>query len=253
MHYLLFYEVVADYVERRAPLRQAHLELAQAAVRRGELVLGGALADPIDGSVLLFQGDSPAVAEAFAKSDPYVLNGLVTSWKVRPWTTVVGGEPAMRLPGDTTPGPADPRSRAALVRFLRRARFWTVASTGRDGAPQAAVIGVAVTDGLELVFDTLTSTRKCTNLRRDARAALVMYSGAATAQIEGIADEPKGAELERARADYLATFPDGAERIAWPEITWVRVRPTWLRINDFGGAAPATLELDEAALAALPA
>lgn len=90
MHYLLFYDVVPDYAERRLPLRAAHLAHARAAVERGELVLGGALADPIDGAVLLFQCDSPALVEAFAQVDPYVLNGLVTRWRVRAWTTVVG-------------------------------------------------------------------------------------------------------------------------------------------------------------------
>ena len=90
MHYLLFYDVVADYVERRAALRDAHLALARRAVERGELLLGGALADPVDGAVLLFQGSSPEVAAKFAKADPYVVNGLVTSWRVREWTTVVG-------------------------------------------------------------------------------------------------------------------------------------------------------------------
>lgn len=90
MHYLLIYDVVPDYAERRGPLRAAHLALARAAHTRGELVLGGALADPIDGAVLLYRGDSPAAAEAFAAADPYVLNGLVTRWRVRAWTTVVG-------------------------------------------------------------------------------------------------------------------------------------------------------------------
>jgi uncharacterized protein len=90
-HYLLFYDVVSDYVERRAPLREAHLALAQAAVARGELLLGGALADPVDGAVLLFRGESPAAAEAFAAADPYVTGGLVTRWRVRAWATVVGG------------------------------------------------------------------------------------------------------------------------------------------------------------------
>lgn len=90
MHYLLFYDVVADYAAQRVRFRSAHLEHAREAIARGELLLGGALADPIDGAVLLFQGTSPAVAEAFAASDPYVLNGLVTRWRVREWTTVVG-------------------------------------------------------------------------------------------------------------------------------------------------------------------
>jgi len=90
MHYLLMYELVDDYVERRAQFRAEHLTKAWAAYERGELVQAGALADPVDGAVLFFQGDSPEVAERFAADDPYVKNGLVTSWRVRPWTTVVG-------------------------------------------------------------------------------------------------------------------------------------------------------------------
>ena len=90
MHYLLFYDVVDDYAERRLAFRDAHLKLARKAVERGELVLGGALADPVDGAVLLFRGSSPEVAERFAKADPYVTNGLVTRWHVREWTTVIG-------------------------------------------------------------------------------------------------------------------------------------------------------------------
>jgi uncharacterized protein YciI len=109
VHYLLFYDVVADYVERRAELRAEHLALARAAHARGELVLGGALADPVDGAVLLFRGESPAAAEAFAAADPYVRHGLVTGWRVRAWTTVVGdgaalsaAEPGRGLPADGT-------------------------------------------------------------------------------------------------------------------------------------------------------
>jgi hypothetical protein len=90
MHYLLFYDVSADYVERRAPLRDEHLALAWAAQADGRLILAGALADPVDGAVLLFEGESAAVAEEFARADPYVRSGLVTRWHVRPWTTVVG-------------------------------------------------------------------------------------------------------------------------------------------------------------------
>ena len=90
MHYLLFYDAAPDYMERRPQFRQVHLDLAWAAHDRGELIMGGALDDPVDGAVLLFQGDSPSAAEAFARSDPYVLNGLVKSWRVRPWRTVAG-------------------------------------------------------------------------------------------------------------------------------------------------------------------
>ncbi len=90
MHYLLIYDLAPDYLERRVPLRAEHLALAWAAHERGELILAGALAEPIDSAVLLFKGDSPAVAEQFARADPYVHHGLVLSWRVRPWTTVVG-------------------------------------------------------------------------------------------------------------------------------------------------------------------
>jgi uncharacterized protein len=92
MHTILFYDVVDDYVEQRAPFRALHLELARQAHARGELVLAGALAEPADGAVLVFRGESPDAAVTFAKADPYVKNGLVTSWRVRKWATVVGGE-----------------------------------------------------------------------------------------------------------------------------------------------------------------
>lgn len=100
MHYLLIYDLAPDYLERRGQYRSEHLKLAWDAVAKGDLVLGGALADPVDNSILLFQGDSPAAAEAFVAADPYVKNGLIKSWRVRPWTTVVGEMAAtpVRLP-----------------------------------------------------------------------------------------------------------------------------------------------------------
>jgi uncharacterized protein len=93
MHYLLFYEVAEGYAERRVPFRPTHLAHAKEAVDRGELVLGGVLANPLDMAVILFQGDSPAAAESFARTDPYVLNGLVSRWYIREWNTVVGTMP----------------------------------------------------------------------------------------------------------------------------------------------------------------
>jgi uncharacterized protein YciI len=89
-HFLLFYDVGDDYVERRAQFRDAHLAKAWAAVARGELMLGGALADPVDGALLLFSGETSAVAERFALADPYLVNGLVSAWRVREWSTVAG-------------------------------------------------------------------------------------------------------------------------------------------------------------------
>jgi len=90
MHYLLFYELSDDYLERRGAFRAEHLALARAAVERAELVVGGALAGPADRAIILFKGDSPAAAERFVAADPYVKNGLVKSWSIREWTTVVG-------------------------------------------------------------------------------------------------------------------------------------------------------------------
>jgi uncharacterized protein YciI len=90
VHYLLFYDVVDDYITRRVPLRSAHLDYAQPFVERGELIMGGALADPADAAILLFQVASPALVEAFAQADPYVTAGLVRRWWVREWTTVLG-------------------------------------------------------------------------------------------------------------------------------------------------------------------
>jgi uncharacterized protein len=97
MHYLLFYDYADDYLSRRQALRPAHFEYARAFIDRGELILGGALAEPVDTGVLLFKADSAKIAEEFAASDPYVKNGLVKSWRVRPWTTVVGPEAATPL------------------------------------------------------------------------------------------------------------------------------------------------------------
>ena len=89
-YFLLEYVLVDDYVERRAPLRPQHLELARAAADRGELVLAGALTEPIDRAVLVWSTDDSGPIEAFVAADPYVRNGLITSWTTRPWTVVVG-------------------------------------------------------------------------------------------------------------------------------------------------------------------
>ena len=89
-HFLLLYDLSPDYLARRPEFRGAHLALARDAVERGELVLGGAVQDPVDMAVLLFKGPTPAAAEAFVAADPYVKQGLVKAWRVREWTTVAG-------------------------------------------------------------------------------------------------------------------------------------------------------------------
>jgi uncharacterized protein len=90
MHFILFYEYVDDAAEKRGPHRKAHIEYLKRAFDANEVVMGGALADPLDGAVLVFRGATSEAAERFAKGDPYVLNGLVTKWRVRKWSTVIG-------------------------------------------------------------------------------------------------------------------------------------------------------------------
>ncbi|KAF0196697.1 MAG: hypothetical protein FD166_2299 [Bacteroidetes bacterium] len=92
MYYILFYKTVENYIEKRGQFREEHLKLARQANEKGALVMAGAMADPADSAVLIFKGDGPEVAEQFAIMDPYVQNGLIREWEVRPWTVVIGNE-----------------------------------------------------------------------------------------------------------------------------------------------------------------
>jgi len=89
-YYLLEYALVENYLDRRAAFRETHLALAREAHRRRDLILAGALAEPADRAVLVWRTDDRSVVERFADGDPYVQNGLVTSWTIRPWTVVIG-------------------------------------------------------------------------------------------------------------------------------------------------------------------
>ena len=89
-HFLLMYDLADDYLARRGEFREAHLNMAWASHAKDELVIGGAFTDPADMALLLFKAESKAAVEQFAKSDPYVINGLVKSWRVREWNTVAG-------------------------------------------------------------------------------------------------------------------------------------------------------------------
>lgn len=92
VYYILPYDVVDDYLDRRAAFRDEHLRLAREARTRGELLYAGAFADPVDGAALVFTTGDRAIAERFARNDPYVKSGLVTQWRVRKWNVVIGGE-----------------------------------------------------------------------------------------------------------------------------------------------------------------
>lgn len=146
-------------------------------------------------------------------------------------------------------------TRGQLLEFLRTHHHAVEASVSAEGAPQAAVVGIVVSDAFELCFDTLDSTRKAVNLARDSRVAFVIGGpepGALrTVQLEGMADRPEGAELERLTTLYLDRFPDGLVRQSWPGLVYIRVRPTWLRWSDYSVDPPVILEWDATQLAAL--
>lgn len=135
---------------------------------------------------------------------------------------------------------------AGLLEFMRRSRLAVQASVSAVNAPQAAVVGYAVTDSFEIVFDTLDSSRKSQNLRRNNRIALViggLVDGEErTVQYEGIADEPTGHELDRLKQVYYGAWPDGPSRLSWPGLTYVRVRPTWIRYSNFNANPPQIVE-----------
>lgn len=130
--------------------------------------------------------------------------------------------------------------RSELLAFVRRHPLAVQASVTPEGTPQAAVIGFVVNDRFELFFDTLASSRKCENLRRSPRIALVVgweLEEACTVQLEGVVDEPGAEQRAPLLALYFARFPDGLERARSP-ITYFRVRPTWARFSDFRGPEP---------------
>ncbi len=133
-----------------------------------------------------------------------------------------------------------PITRAALLDFMRHHRLAVQSSVAPSGGPQSAVVGFVVSDGFEMFFDTLDTTRKTANLRVNQRIAFVvggLTSGdERTVQYEGIADEPRGAELRRLQALYFERFPDGPNRLSWPGITYFRARPVWIRYSDFNQA-----------------
>jgi hypothetical protein len=146
-------------------------------------------------------------------------------------------------------------TRAALLQFLRARRYAVQTSVAADGAPQAAVVGIAVSDAFEIVFDTIDTTRKAQNLRRDGRIAFVIGSlepdAMQTVQYEGIADEPTGGERARMVDLYLTVFPDEVERHSWPGLTYFRVTPVWLRYSDYSCDPPLIVEFNRQDLADL--
>lgn len=127
-------------------------------------------------------------------------------------------------------------TRVELIAFLKQRDHGVVATIGPRGGPHAAVVGIATADDGSIVFDTAGTTRKARDLRRDPRIALTVWEGERTVQLEGRAVEPAGEARERALAQYLAAFPEGRERLAWPDITHFCIKPEWARYSDFDPA-----------------
>ncbi len=146
-------------------------------------------------------------------------------------------------------------TRKDLLAFMRSERYAVEASVSRTHAVQAAVVGIAVSDDFEIVFDTLTDSRKATNLRINPSIAFVIGSTSAdaqrTVQYEGIADTPSGDELRRVQEIYFEVFPDGRDRLHWKGLIHVRVKPLWIRYSNYSPTPPLVLEFDAEALRAL--
>jgi len=134
--------------------------------------------------------------------------------------------------------------RKAIHSFVSGFRYGIVSSVAADGSPQSALVGIAVTPQLEIVFDTVKSSRKYPNLVVRPRCSFVVgWGGEQTVQYEGIAAEPAGAELEHYREAYFAVWPDGPSRLSWPGIAYFAVKPLWIRYSDFGQSPPLIVEL----------
>jgi pyridoxine/pyridoxamine 5'-phosphate oxidase len=133
---------------------------------------------------------------------------------------------------------------AEIYGFLREHRLAVMSTLGPAASPQAAVIGIVVTEALDIIFDTFTTSRKYANLRADPRVALVIgWDLGQTVQIEGKAEVLSGPELDACKPDYFAMWPDGRDREHRPDIAYVRVRPRWLRYSDYSTTPPRVEEL----------
>ena len=137
--------------------------------------------------------------------------------------------------------------RAEILAYMKSQRYAVVASASPTGVPQAAVVGIATTDDFEIVFDTLRTTRKARNLLTTPAVAFVvgglLPGDERTVQYEGYATFPIGEELAHFQAAYFKVFPSGTCRMSKPGITYVRVKPTWLRFSNFNITPPLSIEL----------
>lgn len=138
---------------------------------------------------------------------------------------------------------------AAIYSLMRQYRYGVISSLSADGTPQSALVGIAITHQLEVIFDTLRTIRKYANLTRSSRCSFVIgWGGEQTVQLEGKALEPEGPALETLRETYFETWPDGRERSHWPHLTYFLVKPTWIRYSDYDKDPPEIAEWTESDL-----
>jgi pyridoxine/pyridoxamine 5'-phosphate oxidase len=128
---------------------------------------------------------------------------------------------------------------ADLFRFITQSKLGVLSSIGPAGSPQSALVGVAVTENLEIVFDTVKTSRKYGNLiARPACSFVFGWAGEQTVQYEGVAEELSGARLLHYQNIYFHAWPDGPARMAWPAIVYFVVKPKWVRYSDFDQGSP---------------
>jgi general stress protein 26 len=137
---------------------------------------------------------------------------------------------------------------AELLTFMQSQKVGVEASVSPDGVPEAAVVGITVTDSFEVFFDCTTVSRKVPNLRANPKIAMVIGGAVPgderTVQLEGVADEPTGKDLARLKKVYFKAYPDGRGREKWPDIAYFRVKPTWVRYSDYNQIPPLIVEFD---------
>lgn len=127
---------------------------------------------------------------------------------------------------------------AQLFHFMAKHKLGVLGYVSPEGRARSALVGIAVTPDLEIIFDTVSSSRKYENLRANPAASFVIGTGEITVQYEGHALQPTGAELERYQQAYFAVWTDGPQRLGWPGITYFVVRPVWIRYSDFDQQPP---------------
>ena len=131
-----------------------------------------------------------------------------------------------------------------LYHFIVRHRLGVLGSISPDGIPQGALVGIAVTRDLEIIFDTVSSSRKYSNLRLNPRASFVVgWEGEVTLQYEGEAREPRGSELARYQEVYFAVWPECRSHLSWPNVAYFVVAPKWIRYSDYDQNPPQIEEL----------